>query len=161
MYKAYFNSQLGIIEITGNTEGIKSLDFTEFENIPVDDDHLPDCIKECLVQLSQYFEGKRKRFELALIINGTDFQQRVWDRLLNIPYGKTLSYKDIASMSGNIKAVRAVGNANNKNKIAVIIPCHRVIGSNKSLTGYAGGLWRKKWLIDHEKKLCHADYVSI
>jgi methylated-DNA-[protein]-cysteine S-methyltransferase len=86
-------------------------------------------------------------------LQGTDFQKKVWRRLIKIPFGKTVSYKDIAVRIGNIRAVRAVGNANNKNSIAIIVPCHRVIGSNGSLVGYGGGLWRKKWLLKHEKNL--------
>lgn len=150
---AYFNTDIGLIKITGSEEGIMTLDFTE-EKVSVktsDEKNLPYCMKECLSQLSEYFDGTRKKFNLKLIINGTDFQKKVWKQLIKIPYGKTYSYKEVAEKNGNIKAVRAVGNANNKNKIAVIIPCHRVIGSNKKLVGYAGGIWRKEWLINHEK----------
>lgn len=153
IFTAYFNSPIGLIKFMGNEKGILTLDFIDKANESADSEQelLPSCMNECRQQLSEYFEGKRKMFDLQLVINGTAFQQKVWNRLIDIPYGKTLSYKDIAEQSGNIKAVRAVGNANNKNKIAVVIPCHRVIGSNKSLTGYAGGLWRKEWLINHER----------
>ena len=102
-------------------------------------------------QLSEYFEGKRKIFDLPLKFYGTEFQNRVWRELQNIPYGKTISYKELAEKTGNIKACRAVGMANNKNPIPIIIPCHRVVGSNGNLTGYAGGLDVKKFLLDLEQ----------
>ena len=152
VYLTYFNSEIGLIKITGSNDGILSLDFSD-EKVPVKSSskrNLPDCMKECLSQLSEYFAGDRKKFDLRLMLNGTEFQKKVWKELTKIPYGKTFSYKESAEKSGNVKAVRAVGNANNKNKIAVIIPCHRVIGSNKKLVGYAGGIWRKEWLINHE-----------
>lgn len=103
-------------------------------------------------QLSEYFEGKRKNFDLPLKFYGTEFQNRVWRELQNIPYGKTISYKELAEKTGNIKACRAVGMANNKNPIPIIIPCHRVVGSNGNLTGYAGGLDVKKFLLDLEQQ---------
>ncbi len=108
--------------------------------------HLNACIK----QLDEYFNCNRKNFSLKLYLVGTEFQKRVWNELLKIPFGKTVTYKDIAIGIRNHKAVRAVGNANNKNNISIIIPCHRVIGSDGKLVGYGGGLWRKKWLIDFE-----------
>lgn len=153
VHVTYFNSELGLIKITGNVDGIISLDFSD-EKIPgkaSQKKKLPGCMKECLTQLSEYFAGDRKKFDLKLNIIGTHFQKKVWEQLIKIPFGKTYSYKEIAEKSGNVKAVRAVGNANNKNKIAVIIPCHRVLGSNNKLVGYAGGIWRKEWLINHEK----------
>ncbi len=103
----------------------------------------------------QYFNGELRQFELPLHQPGTPFQQDVWNLLATIPYGKTISYMDLAKKTGDTKATRAVANANGKNNIAIIIPCHRVIGSNKELTGYAGGLWRKKWLLEHEAKIAH------
>jgi AraC family transcriptional regulator of adaptative response/methylated-DNA-[protein]-cysteine methyltransferase len=103
-------------------------------------------------QLKEYFKGKRKEFTLPLIIRGTDFQQDVWKELQKIPFGTTRSYLDQATSLNNPKLVRAVANANGSNRIAIIIPCHRVIGSDGSLVGYGGGLERKRWLIDHEKK---------
>jgi methylated-DNA-[protein]-cysteine S-methyltransferase len=102
--------------------------------------------------LEEYFKGTRREFDLKLRIEGTDFQRRVWDSLCGIPYGCTASYGEIAAIIGNPKASRAVGNANNRNRIPIIIPCHRVVGCNGKLTGYAGGLWRKEWLLSHEKK---------
>lgn len=103
-------------------------------------------------ELTEYFEGKRSRFTIPLILNGTPFQKKTWEQLQNIPYGLTRSYKEQAQAMGNSGAVRAVANANGMNKIAIIIPCHRIIGSDGKLTGYGGGLWRKKYLLDHEKQ---------
>jgi AraC family transcriptional regulator of adaptative response/methylated-DNA-[protein]-cysteine methyltransferase len=103
-------------------------------------------------QLKEYFKGKRKEFSLSLITPGTDFQKEVWKLLQKIPYGSTISYLEQAEQLKNAKAVRAVAGANGANRIAVVIPCHRVIGSDGSMIGYGGGLERKKWLIDHEKR---------
>lgn len=108
-------------------------------------------LKNTVTQLDEYFQGKRKSFELPIKLNGTEFQQKVWQNLQKIPYGKTISYKQLADMCGNPKASRAVGMANNKNPIAIIVPCHRVIGTNGKLTGYAGGLDLKSELLKLEK----------
>lgn len=107
---------------------------------------------ECRQQLQEYFEGKRFNFQLNAVQYGTSFRKRVWKELLNIPYGKTISYRQLAEQIGDIKAVRAVGNANGNNNLTIIVPCHRVIGSDGSLTGYGSGIWRKEWLLEHENK---------
>lgn len=148
MYISFYDSPIGLIKIVANEEAIVALDFVykrskESEN---------DVIRQCKIQLDEYFKGIRKEFDVNIEINGTDFQKKVWQELKRIPYGQVRSYKDIAVAIGNEKAVRAVGGANNKNKIAIIIPCHRVVGKDGSLTGYAGGLWRKKWLLEHEER---------
>jgi methylated-DNA-[protein]-cysteine S-methyltransferase len=149
--KAYYESELGIIEVKGNEEGIYSLDFMDKDEIICKEDkQIPGILTDCLNQLDEYFKGSRKEFDLKLVLQGTDFQKNVWRELLKVPFGKTASYKDIALSVGNVKAVRAVGGANGKNKIAIIIPCHRIIGKNGTLTGYAGGIWRKEWLLKHE-----------
>lgn len=106
--------------------------------------------KKCIMQLNEYFEGTRKAFDFPIGQDGTPFQQDVWKALLNIPYGQTISYIQLAKQLGDEKAVRAVGGANGKNKIAIVVPCHRVLGNNNSLTGYAGGIEKKKWLLQHE-----------
>lgn len=103
-------------------------------------------------QLEEYFEGKRVEFDLPLDLQGTDFQKRVWNELLTIPYGKTVSYKELSIRLGDVRAIRAVAAANGANPVSIIVPCHRVIGSDGSLTGYAGGLWRKRWLLDFEQR---------
>lgn len=146
----YLDSPLGLIEIQSEKGEIISLDFLKEKRY---NEKLEPLLVEAKNQLKEYFDGKRKVFDLPLKINGTDFQKKVWQELTKIPYGKVLSYKDIAINIGNENAGRAVGNANNKNKIAIIIPCHRVIGSNGKLIGYEGGLWRKKWLLEHEKSI--------
>lgn len=116
---------------------------------------MPPLLITCVEQLIQYFNGEKKKFELPLHQTGTVFQQSVWHELAGIPFGKTISYLDLARKTGDSKATRAVANANGKNNIAIIVPCHRVIGSNKDLTGYMGGLWRKKWLLDLEAKVAY------
>ena len=109
-------------------------------------------IKKTIIQLEEYFKGKRKVFDIPLLLQGTTFQLAVWNSLLKIPYGRTKSYKEIAAMAGNAKASRAVGLANNRNPIAIIVPCHRVIGADGSLTGYGGGLEKKQFLLELEQK---------
>jgi methylated-DNA-[protein]-cysteine S-methyltransferase len=148
-YQTYHKTPLGFIKIVGTEDSILTLDFVE-ETRPGDDE-LPFCVKECVKQIAEYFDGKRKEFFLNLEPHGTKFQRLVWHQLEKIPFGNLVSYAEIAGIIGKPKACRAVGSANGKNPIAIIIPCHRVIGSNGSLTGYGGGLWRKEWLIAHER----------
>lgn len=114
---------------------------------------MPPMLIQCIEQLIQYFQGERRVFELTINQPGTSFQQEVWGYLMTIPYGRTISYLELARKTGDPKATRAVANANGRNNVAIIIPCHRVIGANKELVGYGGGLWRKKWLLDHEMKI--------
>ena len=147
-HKAYYMSEIGLIEIIGTEEGILSLDFLEEGS--KGHHEIDPYLEKCVEQLDEYFRGTRREFSLDLILQGTAFQKNVWNQLMKIPFGEAVSYKYIASSIGNIKAVRAVGNANGKNKIAIIIPCHRVIGSNGTLVGYASGVWRKEWLLKHE-----------
>ncbi|MBN2572000.1 MAG: methylated-DNA--[protein]-cysteine S-methyltransferase [Ignavibacteriales bacterium] len=149
METAYYQSEIGLIRITSENEYITSLDFVE--NKTAYSPTIPDSLKECITQLDEYFKGKRKEFTLKLKVEGTEFQKSVWNELQKIPYGKTVSYQDVATAIGKKRAVRAVGSANGKNKIAIIIPCHRVISSDGNLSGYASGVWRKEWLIKHEK----------
>ncbi len=148
MYKSYYQCPIGVLEIIGCEQGISSINFVDEHKGFID---VPCCLKECIKQLDEYFKGTRQIFNLNLYIEGTSFRKKVWKKLQEIPYGETCSYKDIAISIDNVKAVRAVGNANHHNNISIVIPCHRVIGSNSSLTGYAGGLWRKEWLLNHEK----------
>lgn len=148
IYKAYYESPIGTIEVGGNEEGITYLDFADKKETA----EVPECLKQCIRELDEYFKGMRKEFTVKCVTDGTGFQNKVWQALTDIPYGSTRTYKEIAAAAGNEKAVRAVGNANHNNHIAIIIPCHRVIGSNGKLTGYAGGLWRKEWLLEHERR---------
>jgi len=148
VYSLCFQSPIGFIEIKGTPEAITSTSFLE-ESRP-SSGIVPAVLLQCQKELEEYFEGKRKDFDVPLAPSGTAFQKQVWNELLKIGYGNTTSYIAIAKKMNNPGAVRAVGLANGKNPIGVIIPCHRVIGEDGSLTGYAGGLWRKKWLLDLE-----------
>jgi methylated-DNA-[protein]-cysteine S-methyltransferase len=147
---AYYNSPLGVLKILADEKGIKEIEFAqeEFKSIQNSSSKI---IKDCIKQLDEYFRGKRKSFELKLNPEGTEFQKKVWKELLKIPYGTTLSYGEISRRIKNPKAVRSVGQAIGRNPISIVIPCHRVIGSDGSLTGYASGLWRKEWLLKHEE----------
>lgn len=149
IYTAYYESPIGIVEIKSNEDAIIGIDFVD--KIGKRDEMIP-ILAEAYNQIDEYFKGKRKNFDLKLSIEGTEFQKKVWMELTKIPYGEVATYKDVAIRVGNEKAVRAVGNSNNKNKIAIILPCHRVIGSNGKLVGYAGGIHVKEWLLNHERK---------
>lgn len=145
---AYYESKIGLIKISADEDNVLGLDFVAEKDKEASESEL---LSETLKELHEYFKGKRKEFNLNLFLDGTDFQKKVWRELMKIPYGKVVTYGEVAKSIGNEKASRAVGNANNKNKIAIIIPCHRVIGVSGKLVGYAGGLWRKEWLLQHEK----------
>jgi methylated-DNA-[protein]-cysteine S-methyltransferase len=149
LYTTYYLSKIGLVEITGTSEGITSIAFVEKTYANESEVHL--CLKDCVEQLDEYFKGERKRFSAKVQLAGTDFEKLVWKHLARIPCGATKSYTEMAVLIGNKKAVRAVGSANGRNKIAIIIPCHRLVGSNGRLRGYAGGIWRKQWLLQHEK----------
>ena len=139
---------IGVAKIVGDDLGISSVTVLNSEEKITD--IIPDELEDCAIQLREYFEGVRQQFDLNLIPEGTDFQKQVWKLLEQIPYGKTISYLELSKKMGDTKAIRAVASANGKNPLWIIVPCHRVIGSDGSLTGYAGGLHRKKWLLDHE-----------
>lgn len=148
MKKARIKTPLGIAEIEGDENGITKISVeNDTEDISIE---IPSELKEASLQLQEYFEGKRKEFNFKMNPKGTEFQQKVWQALLEIPYGKTTSYLELSKKLGDVKAIRAVASANGKNPLWIVVPCHRVIGSDGSLTGYAGGLWRKKWLLEHE-----------
>lgn len=148
MKNIIIHTPLGHAKIEGDIHGIQSITILDdpVEPSPT----IPEELKACIRQLKEYFEGTLKEFDLKLNPIGTPFQQKVWQALLQIPYGKTISYLDLSKQLGDVKAIRAVANANGKNPLWIVVPCHRVIGSDGSLTGYAGGLHRKKWLLDHE-----------
>lgn len=146
MYRGYYKSELGWIEVTGNEEAITSVFFVEERK----EENINEVVQQCLRQLDEYFHKKRTSFTLPIQASGTPFQKRVWDALCTVPYGKSASYLDIATTIGNEKAVRAIGGANSRNPISIIVPCHRIIGKNGKLVGYEGGLWRKEWLLKHE-----------
>ena len=148
----YYNTKIGRIAIQENGTAITKLDFINKEvQEEIIEEHETALLKEAIKQLNEYFNGKRKSFDLPLEPNGTEFQNKVWNALKEIPFGETRSYGEIAKIIGNEKAARAVGMANNKNPIPIIVPCHRVIGANGKLVGYAGGLDLKEKLLELEK----------
>lgn len=148
MRQAIVNTPLGMARLSATTKGISSI--TVLDSVEESNTVIPEELQPAAKQLEEYFEGKRQVFNLKLAPEGTEFQKKVWKALLEIPYGKTMSYLELSKKLGDVKAIRAVAAANGKNPLWIVIPCHRVIGSDGSLTGYAGGLHRKKWLLDHE-----------
>jgi len=153
-YRAFLKTPVGHLEIIGSDQGVSGIYFLNFK---VRKQPVPSCLKVCMTQLEEYFHGSRKIFDIKLDLIGSQFQLKVWNELLNIPYGSTISYLELAKKTGNANAVRAVGGANGHNPVSVIVPCHRVIGSNGRLVGYRGGLKRKKWLLEHEHALIQGD----
>lgn len=150
----YYNTKIGRLGIREDEIGITNIYFREIntkEDVVLEESYL---IKKAYIQIEEYIDGKRIKFELPLNLKGTEFQKNVWRELIKIPYGETRSYKDIAIAVGNEKASRAVGMANNKNPIPIVVPCHRVVGSNKKLVGYAGGL-------DIKEKLLNLEGISV
>ena len=150
-YTTYLKSPIGQMIITANSNAVTSIFFV-FDDTEMPPENSNGVLEMCKQQLNEYFAGKRKVFDVSILQDGTEFQKKVWDELYKIPYGKTVSYNYIAERVGGKNMMRAVGSANGKNKISIIVPCHRVIGSDGSLTGYAGGMWRKEWLLKHEDK---------
>ena len=145
---AYINTPLGITKIEGDSAGIQHI--TTNHQVEKLSEEIPESLQHCVTELQRYFEGNLKEFTFQMNPQGTEFQQKVWKALLDIPFGKTTSYADLSIKLGDLKAIRALANANGKNPLWIAVPCHRVIGSDGSLTGYAGGLWRKRWLLEHE-----------
>lgn len=148
METAFIETPLGITKIEGDEQGIKSI--IVFDSDEKLSDIIPEVLEDAVYQLREYFKGTRKEFSLTLNPEGTEFQKNVWRALERIPYGKTVSYLELSKTLGDPKAIRAVASANGKNPLWIVVPCHRVIGSDGSLIGYAGGLHRKKWLLEHE-----------
>lgn len=157
----YYHSPIGIIEVKSDPGGVRTILYIdETEGLQVPDGEKKEADPEgigslCVAQLDEYFSGGRRVFDFPFSQTGTDFQQKVWAALVDIPYGKTISYLELSGRIGNKKAIRAVGTTNGRNRLNIVVPCHRVIGSNGSLVGYGGGLWRKKWLLAHEAKYGH------
>jgi len=148
-YQISFNSPLGILILKSDGPSVTAISFSESD---IQEQNPCEVLELCKTQLEYYFSGKSLTFDLPLSPEGTEFQQRVWAELLKIPYGETITYMDMAVRLGDPKCIRAAGTANGKNPIAIIIPCHRVIGAENKLTGYAGGIWRKKILLELEMK---------
>ncbi|WP_421813387.1 methylated-DNA--[protein]-cysteine S-methyltransferase [Flagellimonas sp.] len=147
MEVAYIQTPIGTVELKGDENGLASI--TVLDN-KKPNGTLPDVLVDAAKQFQEYFNGDRTVFNLELNPSGTDFQKKVWNALLKIPFGKTISYLELSKQLGDVKAIRAVASANGKNPLWIVVPCHRVIGTNGDLTGYAGGLHRKKWLLEHE-----------
>ena len=155
-YTTYYHSPVGILKIAGTAEYISEISFHDStQKQPGSKKEMPPLLIQCVEQLIQYFNGERRVFDFPINQPGSAFQQETWNWLLTIPYGKTISYLQLAIKTGDPKATRAVASANGKNNIAIVVPCHRVIGANRELIGYGGGLWRKKWLLEHEMKVAY------
>jgi methylated-DNA-[protein]-cysteine S-methyltransferase len=153
-YSTYYHSPVGILKISATETFVTEVSF--FDKVAKAEarkKNMPPLLIQCIEQIIQYFNGERRTFELMISQEGTPFQKDVWNELMAIPFGKTISYLELACRTGDTKATRAVANANGRNNVSIIVPCHRVIGANKDLVGYGGGLWRKKWLLDHEAKI--------
>lgn len=148
MATATLETPLGFASIEVSEKGIRRISISSTP--PIEENETTALLENAVIQLEQYFMGERKEFDLPIDPEGTEFQKKVWQYLTRIPYGKTRSYLSLAKEMGDVKAIRAVASANGRNPLWIVIPCHRVIGSDGSLTGYAGALWRKKWLLDHE-----------
>jgi methylated-DNA-[protein]-cysteine S-methyltransferase len=159
-YKSYFRSPIGLLELVVTDKAVVSIEFVPQDStdgsgdgvLYIDTPENHPLLKTCTRQLEEYFNGERREFTLPLQLDGTSFQKGAWEELKKIPYGSVISYGEQARRMGNEKAARAVGGANGKNKIVIVIPCHRVIGKNGSLTGFGAGIDRKQWLLEHEKK---------
>jgi methylated-DNA-[protein]-cysteine S-methyltransferase len=149
MHTAYYRTPVGVAKLSEDDGYISSITIHNDEEIVVEDPQ-SELLKITIKQLDEYFAGERKVFDLPLKQSGTDFQQLVWQHLLEIAYGSTISYAQLSNKMKNPLAIRAIAAANGKNSLWIVVPCHRVIGSDGSLTGYAGGLWRKQWLLEHE-----------
>lgn len=145
---AFIQTPLGTAKIEGDANGLQAI--TVLNEREETTEIIPEVLEDAVYQLNEYFKGERKAFDLELNPEGTDFQKKVWGALLKIPFGKTISYLELSKTLGDVKAIRAVAAANGRNPLWIVIPCHRVIGSDGSLVGYAGGLHRKKWLLEHE-----------
>ena len=156
LHYTYYESPIGLLKIGGTEQFIGELTFVDNQDqLTYGVPGVTEVMHECTEQLIEYFHGSRQKFEVPVNQEGTEFQIRVWKELMEIPYGKTISYMDMAKRLGDPKVIRAAAAANGKNPITIIVPCHRVIGSDRSLVGYSGGMWRKKWLLQHEFKIAH------
>jgi len=156
-FEHIYSSPIGRLKIVSDVDCIRALTFIEDkdETVSLKEDGIesPAIIHQCIDELIEYFNGSRTQFTLPIQQTGTDFQQKVWKELYEVPYAKTMSHAELAKKLGDPKVIRAAASANGKNKIAIIVPCHRIIGSDSNLTGYAWGLSRKKWLLQHEFRI--------
>jgi methylated-DNA-[protein]-cysteine S-methyltransferase len=155
LYYTYYQSPVGLIKIGSTETVINEVHFVDDSSHITQQEEQSHLLQQCVEQLIEYFNGQRRVFDLPVYQVGTTFQSKVWSELLNIVFGKTISYLDLAKRLGDPKVIRAAASTNGKNNICIIVPCHRVVGSNNSLVGYAGGLKRKKWLLEHENKIAN------
>ncbi|HTQ28295.1 MAG TPA: methylated-DNA--[protein]-cysteine S-methyltransferase [Puia sp.] len=158
LQSTYYHSPIGLLRISATENYVREIHYIDHIEKPHQEPHkkkYPPILIQCVEQLIQYFHGERRVFEFPVHQDGTDFQKKVWDELIGIPYGKTISYLELSRRLGDPKAIRAAASANGKNNIAIVVPCHRVIGSKNDLVGYGGGIWRKKWLLEHEAKITY------
>ena len=172
IFSSTIETPIGQMRACANHEGVCLLEFIERKDLSKQVENLKKNLKSEIItgtneyleklkkQLAEYFSGKRENFNLPFVMTGTVFQQKVWKTLLEIPFGKTMTYKELTNQIGDPKAIRAVAGANGANKMAIIIPCHRVIGSDGNLTGYAGGIWQKQWLLEHESEQISLDFEN-
>jgi methylated-DNA-[protein]-cysteine S-methyltransferase len=151
----YYKSPIGVVKISGTPTYISEVIFLDSVDERLDSDGYHPLLNQCVEELIQYFNGNRLSFDIPVHQKGTEFQSRVWGELINIKFGKTISYMDLAKRLGDPNCIRAAAGSNGKNQVCIIVPCHRVIGSNQSLVGYAGGLWRKRWLLNHENRVAN------
>jgi methylated-DNA-[protein]-cysteine S-methyltransferase len=160
-FTTYYSSPLGHLKISATDTAVTEVLFCDEPAVQHAGGDMVDTpvMQACVQQLEAYFKGESRSFDLPLAQPGTSFQQTVWKELQKIPYGSTISYLELARRLGNVKAIRAAASSNGKNKIAVIVPCHRVVGSDQRLVGYAGGLSKKRWLLDHELKFAHGKHT--
>ena len=155
-FTTYYHSPVGLLKISGTADYISEVSFHDTTKKGDGSKRdIPPMGIQCIEQLIQYFNGDRRVFELPVNQDGTAFQLETWNQLMTIPFGRTISYIQLAIKTGDPRATRAVASANGKNNVAIIVPCHRVIGANRELVGYGGGLWRKKWLLEHELKVAY------
>lgn len=152
VHTVHYASPLGVLQLQEEDEKLTAVLFTNDSAVKETETSNSAVLHETMKQLDEYFAGKRIQFDLPLNPSGTAFQQKVWQQLLQIPFAETITYLHMAKRLGNVKSIRAAASANGKNPLAIIIPCHRVVGADGKLTGYAGGLHRKQWLLEHEAK---------
>jgi methylated-DNA-[protein]-cysteine S-methyltransferase len=157
-----YTAPFGVVTVVGSDLGIRFVLFSNdahpkpLERLHISDTEIHESVNDAIAQLEEYFDGARHDFELPLDLQGTEFQIAAWNALAEIPYGSTASYGQQAASIGRPKAVRAIGGANGRNPVAIVLPCHRIVGADGALTGFGGGIEVKKWLLDHEQSMLHS-----
>ena len=154
-YSSYIQSRIGYLIILGSEQYVQEIRFSDEKPDQGDENEIT---RKCSLQLIQYFAGERREFDVPVNARGTEFQVRVWEELMNVPFGRQVTYRELAEKMGDSKLARAVGMASSKNRISILVPCHRVVGSSGKLTGYAAGLWRKDWLLKHERLVAGVEH---